>query len=333
MTPSKKHLKNTVITLLVILGIAAALWAYWKHKEKYPQTDDAYIQAHVVHVAAQVSGPVKTVSVKNLDRVKKNQLLFTVDPQPFQIAAQKAQAQLQLADQQMHAAQDAVKAAEAGVAQSQAQFSLAQKNAKRISTLVAQGKVSKAQGDEANSQLEVTKAGLTAAQSKLQEVQQSLGSVGDQNAQIQAARATLNEANLQLQYAQLKAPINGQLINFGLREGSMIIAGQPLFDIVETEAWWVDAHFKETELSRIRPGQKATIKIDLYPHKTFHGIVESISPGSGSAFSLLPAENATGNWIKVTQRFTVKISIQDPDASYPFRMGASSVVKIDTTSE
>ena len=144
------------------------------------------------------------------------------------------------------------------------------------------------------------------------------------------AKTALEQAALNLAYTNIMAPTDGELAQFTLRPGQTVTAYQGLFSLIGDNTWWVMANMKETNLNRIRVGQKATIYVDLYPSHSFHGIVKSISPGSGSSFDLLPAENATGNWVKVTQRFPVKIAITDLDPHYPLRIGASCSVVIDT---
>ena len=154
------------------------------------------------------------------------------------------------------------------------------------------------------------------------------GAGGDENAGIKAARAALEQARKDLGETRITAPANGLLGEVDLRPGSYVNAGDPLFALVENDPVWVDANFKETDLPRIRPGQPATVSVDLLPGKTFRGEVEGLSPASGAAFALLPPENATGNWVKVTQRFAVRIRILDPVPE--LRVRASAEVAVDT---
>ena len=153
---------------------------------------------------------------------------------------------------------------------------------------------------------------------------------GDDNPLIRQAKASLAGAQLALKNTIVHAPASGQLVNVRLRKGNNIAAGMPLFSIVEQQNWWIQANFKETDLARIKVGQPATVKVDIYPHHVFHGVVEALSQSSGAIFSLLPPENATGNWVKVTQRFPVRIRITNLAPAYPLRVGASATVKIDT---
>jgi membrane fusion protein (multidrug efflux system) len=162
----------------------------------------------------------------------------------------------------------------------------------------------------------------------LQAAQAERGAAGDANAPIKAAEAALAQARLDLQHTRVEAPADGVVGELSLRPGGFVNIGTPLFALVETAEVWVDANFKETDLPRIRPGQAAEVRIDLLPGRTFRGRVESLSPASGTAFALLPPENATGNWVKVTQRFPVRVRIMNPIPG--LRVGASSEVTIDT---
>jgi len=320
------------IWIIIILGIIAGITVYWHHQSLYPSTDDAYVQANIVNVSAQIDGPVEGIFVNNYQNVKKGQLLFTLDPRPFQIAVEQAEAKYNLAEQNMQADHDDVLVAEHTVNSAKAERILAQRNASRILKLVKDGQESRQEGDIVNNKLSVAQANLEAAEGRLAEAKANLGQYGDENAAIKQAKAALDQAKLDLSYTKVAAPEAGHLVNFNLRPGNMVSANQSLFNIVETNEWWVNANFKETQLDRIRAGQPASIVLDIYPHHTYHGTVYRTSPGSGAAFSILPAENATGNWVKVTQRFTVKVLITDkPDIRYPLRVGASATVTVDTT--
>ena len=325
----KKTFKIALAAVILLLLIIAG-YTYWRYQELNPSTDDAYIQANVVNIAAQVSGPIANIYTTNLAYVDKNAPLFAIDPTPFQIAVNKAEANLTNITQQIQALEAGVDSAEALVAERQAQLTDTEKQTQRTLELAKHQQISQAQADDAIANLHVAKASLAAAQSQLEQIKEQLGTPGDNNAQIREAKAEFENAKLNLQYTTISAPASGHVVKFDLRQGSMIQALQPLFVLIEDNHWWVNANFKETQLQRIRPGQPATIHLDIYPDHIFHGIVDSISAGSGSSFSLLPPEDATGNWVKVTQRFPVKIIITDPDPKHPLRVGASSTVTIHT---
>jgi len=320
------------LKIWIISGVCLCLivYAYFLYQKYFPSTDDAYVQAHVVDVAPQVSGLVDKIYVDNNQFVKKGTPLFDIDARPFNAALMQAQAQLSLAEQAMLADVAAVKVAQANVEKAQAQLDDQKKSYNRAMTLVKKGEASVQSGDDAKAQYDSAVADLTATQQQLIQAQQNLGEAGDNNAQIRQARANLETAKLNLSYTHITAPADGYVTNFELRKGSMVGAGQTIFEFVESHCWYVYANYKETQLGRIQANQLAKIKLDMYPKHTFHGYVASISDASGDVFSLLPPENATGNWVKVTQRFPVKIIITDADDKYPLRVGASSDVKIDT---
>lgn len=198
----------------------------------------------------------------------------------------------------------ALEKAKAQVAMNQATLTNAQSTAKRTLELVRRKFLSQQAGDNASAALQLADASLKLAQ------------------------AQLNQASLDLTWTEVKAPTQGWITNLTLRVGDNIAANQPLFALVSDHEFWIDANFKETELEHIRPGQQATIQVDTYPHHPFTGVIESISSGAGSAFSLLPPQNATGNWVKITQRVPVRVRVLHPDNRYPLRIGTSATVTI-----
>jgi membrane fusion protein (multidrug efflux system) len=248
-----KRFRNWPAMAIIALGLAAAAggYVYWHYVSLYPSTDNAYLQANVVQVAATVAGVVDEVPVKSFQAVKAGDVLMKIDERRFEGAVKGAQDRLRLAQ------------------------------AEKIS--------------------------------------------------VEEAQVNLQRAQQELDAATLKAPVDGILGKVSIRPGSMARPGQALFPIVDTSRWWVDANFKETDLARIRPGQKVTVYLDIYPDRAFSGEVEAVSPVSTTAFSLLPPENATGSWIKLTQRFPVRISLIARPDDPPMRIGASASVIVDTT--
>lgn len=319
---------NLLITTIAILIICAL--GYWHHEIYYPSTDDAYIQANIINIAPRITGQVSNIYVKNYQYVQKGQPLFDIDPAPFKDNLNQALAHLDEATQQVSATSSAVDTAKSILTERQAQLIDTQKNTSRILKLVTQKLLPLSEGDKAASNLSVAKAAVAAAQSQLQQAEETLGHTGTTNANIRIAEANVAQAQLNLDYTQVTAPHAGYIANFTLRTGDPVTAYQELFALVENGAFWADSNFKETDIARIRPGQPAIITIDMYPGITFHGIVSNISTGSGATFELLPPENATGNWVKVTQRFPVRVDIIHPDLNHPLRVGASAEVTIDT---
>lgn len=326
---NKKTIQTIIFSVIIIILFIAGYF-YWQRQKLYPSTDDAYIQAHIINVAPRVTGQISKVYVQNFQYVKKGQLLFDIDPKPFQVSLDKAIANLDETKQQVNAAKSAVMTAKSVLNERKAELTNTEKNTKRTLNLVSQKLYPVAAGDKAKSDLAVAKSAVNAAQSQLNEALQKLGHLGNANANIRAAKASIEQVQLDLQYTHIAAPSGGYISNFKLRTGDSVSAYQDYFAIVEKNEYWANANFKETDLSRIKSGQPATIKIDMYPGVIFKGIVSNISAGSGTTFSLLPAENATGNWVKVTQRFPVRVDITTRYKTNPLRVGASCEVTIDT---
>ncbi len=328
MNPITSKSLKLIVWLLIIGAVAAGLLTYWHFRASHPTTEDAYLQANVVQIATQITGPISTLLITNNHRVEQDSPLFTIDQRPFTMTFNKAQAFLSIAQHHHKARESALKEATAEQSERQAELTLKSKNAQRILKLVKMGQEAATLGDKVTSDLAVAEGALFAAKSKVSEANQNLSSAASD---IALAKATLDAASLNLEYTQITAPATGIIANFDLRIGSIVNAHQPLFALVEERQWWVDANFKETEMAQIKPGQSVDIEVDLYPGLHMNGVVESISRGSGNSFSLFPAENATGNWVKVTQRFTVRIKIIEPYPAEPLRIGASATVTVNTT--
>lgn len=323
-----KYIKWTVGAVIVIAGGVGGYF-YWRHTIEYPSTSDAYLHANVVRIAPQVSGRIKDLPVDDHQHVKQGQLLLIIDPEPFRIALARARARLQLARQQSQAAAAAVAAARAVVAQRKAELKDAEDNARRLLRLFHRHTVSRSTVDDAVAGRDAARAAVTQAEADLRKAVQEQAAAGSK-ASVKVAEAALKQARLNLSYTRITAPASGVLGTVNVQEGDVVDQDRALFPLVEDNSFWVDANFKETDLKRIRTGQPAVIKLDMYPDLTLHGEVDSIAPASGAAFSLLPPENATGNWVKVTQRFPVKVTITDQDPARPLRIGASAEVTVNT---
>lgn len=322
---------KTLLPLFILALLVAGGVEYWHYNRNYPSTDDAYVKAHVINIAPQVDGNVLDVKVQNHQYVEKGQLLFTIDNKAYQIELAKAQAQLDATKNQIAAADMAVDSARAIVQEKQAELADTRADTQRILALVHQNYESKSAGDLANKNLHVAQAALLAAQAQLKQAEQNRGELGENNSQLRAAQTAISAAQLNVGYTEVFAPTSGYIANFDLQAGDKVNAYQPIFAIIEDNSWWVDANFKETQLARISAGQNVKITMDMYPGKIFNGKVASISDGSGASFSLLPPENASGNWVKVTQRFPVKIILSSEDQKFPYRLDASATATVDTT--
>ena len=322
-----------ILLVGLYLGVGLGLVRYWNYRILHPSTDDAYVQAHIVNIAARVSGPVITVHVAENEYVAAGARLFDIDPATFEATVASAQANYEIAAQATGASDAEVGVARSTLDEQDVALARAVRSLERATSLASSNLISVSEFDNAKATHAEATASVARAQADLRRAQSKLGVKGEGNANVRAAAATLRSANLELSFTHVVAPVAGWVSNISLREGAMIIAERPQFSIVENEQWWVEANFKETDLGNLRPGSRAGITIDMYPGLRIDGEIESLGAGSGAVFSLLPPENATGNWVKVTQRFPVRIRINprndDPDNLKPLRVGASATVTID----
>lgn len=322
-----------LLLIVLCLGIAYGLRLYWEYRELHPSTDDAYVHAHVIDIAARVSGPVVAVHVAENDYVEAGQALFEIDPSTFAAAVDSARARYDMAAQDTGASDAEVSVARSTLEERKVTLARARRNLERATTLAASNLIAEAAFDDAQATAAEAEAAVGSARADLRRAESEFGARGDQNARVRAAAAALTAAELELSFTRVVAPVSGWVSNCDLREGAMVIAERPQFSIVQDGQWWVEANFKETELGHMRPGQPARITLDMYPDVELNGEVESLGAGSGAVFSLLPPENATGNWVKVTQRFPVRIGLaprhDDPDNLRPLRVGASATVTVD----
>lgn len=316
------------IWLGVAVLAALAGSGYMLYDPNVESTDNAYVNGPVVSVVAQVSGPVAKLNVADNQQVNKGDVLLQIDPRPFQIALDQAQAALALARQAVNQQMAQVQAAQAEVEQKRSDLAQAKSDAARVHQLAPKGYLPQETIEKADTGVSKAQAELQAAESKLLEAQVKLGRPGDENESIKSAQTAVEAAQLKLEYSRIVAPFSGKVSNLNLQPGSMVQASLPLFALIGDDQVWVDANFKETQLQRVQAGQKAEVRVDMYPNRIFHGHVQSISGGSGTAFSLLPPQNATGNWVKITQRVPVKVMIDDSDPALPLRIGTSADVKL-----
>jgi membrane fusion protein, multidrug efflux system len=303
---------------LVVLVVAGIGW--WLYARQYQSTDDAFIDGHIIPISPNVSAIVAAVHIDDNFRVKQGDLLVELDPRDFQVVVDQTNANANSAREKLAQAQAEVEVSNANVDQARAEVIVAQAVAdnannqyERFLHLEKQAR-SQQQLDDATATLKSDQAQVEAAKAKLSATQASASSavvsVKLAATDVDRATADLKQAQIDLDYCKIFAPEDGLITRKNVEPGSYVEKGQPLFSIVPT-AVWVTANFKETQLGRMEPGQPVTIEVDAYSDRKFQGKVESIQNGSGSRFSLLPPENATGNYVKVVQRIPVKI-IFDP---------------------
>ncbi len=327
-------MSRRVLGLVAILVVAAAIVGLgvrnWRHRQIYPATDNAYLQGDVTLVASRVPGSILTTRYRENDWVEAGTVLARLDPRDFEQALNAARASLTKAEASLVRRDAQIARAEAELDAARADARLKNADLERFQNLEERGSTARRQYDQARAASEVAAAQVLAAEKALVAVR--AGRSVDER-EIERARAAVAEAELRLSYCTIVAPTSGVLAEKNAQVGAVVAAGQPLFRIAHLQngAVWIEANFKETQLSRIRVGQPVEFTVDVDGERSFEGRVESIGAGSGSVFSLLPPENATGNWVKVVQRVPVRIAF-DLDAlpENSRRLGLSVRVTIDT---
>ncbi|WP_448646223.1 HlyD family secretion protein [Pseudomonas mohnii] len=298
-------------------------------------TDNAYIQADRVGVSTDVSGIIAAIEVADNQAVSKGQVLFRLKPEPFEIALASAQAQLESARNQILYLKASYNQSLAEIAQAEARLPYFQTNFQRLEKLVSVAAVSKTLYDDAHRDLDNIRQQIAVAKAQAAAALAQLGGRLDrpleQHPSYLQALASLNEAKRNLRNSVVTAPFDGVVTNVdALQVGAFLQPPQSGFSLISSDHLWVAASPKETELTNAQVGQGVTIEVDTYPGVTWHGTVDSISPASSASFSLLPAQNTTGNWVKVVQRIPVRIRIDDTAGKPALRHGMSAVVDIDT---
>lgn len=338
--PLRQRLRLPLMLLGPLLVLVAGAWWYLT-SGRYIATDDAYVQAARVQISNEISGRVIDVAVHDNQRVSKGEVLFRMDPRPFVISVEQAKARLAAARLQIAAMKATYREKLSNANAAAATLAYRQRERDRQQQLVARGFASQQQFDQAEQSYEVGVSQLAADQ---HDVAIALANLGgdpdmpvDQHPSVQEAQAALDQAELNLSYTVVRAPDDGIVTKVDqLQAGDWVqgvntgAAPTTLFYLVSTDRVWVEANFKESELTHMHPGQQATVEIDTYPDKVFRATVQSLSPGTGLTFSLLPPENATGNWVKVVQRLPVRLTIDDRDPNQPLHAGLSAYVDVDT---
>ncbi len=317
--------KVIVIVLLLVALVGGFIYEQYSAKER--STENAYLNASVIEVAPQVAGRVISVHVHENQRVHKGDPLFDIDPAPIEITLARAEADLAQAMETARQDSAEVAVARAQISQNAADLDNARTTLKRTQKLVAQHFLSQQAIDDAKSHVLMLQAVLEQSRAKLAKALSVPANIEDR-ADVQKARAAIAQAQLDLDRTHVSASQDGQITNLGINPGSLVSIGQPLFALIAADSFYIDANFKETELPGIRPGQGVDIEIDMYPHHPFHGTVASLSGGTGTAFSLLPPQNATGNWVKIAQRVPVRIRLDKQETDFPLRIGATATVTV-----
>jgi membrane fusion protein (multidrug efflux system) len=339
MTPKdsgkrKRALLIAVVVFVLAGGIWLLLWLFvFSHREK---TDDAYVGGNQVGISAQVPGIVVGVFADDTQMVKAGQLLVRLDPTDAEVALRKARSALAQAVRQVRQQTQSAAGAEAAVAARRTDLKKAEQDLRRRLPLLAERAVAPEEVQHARDAVAAAQAGLDAAERQADAARALVdGSIVADNPAVEQARAAFRQAWVAAQRNAIVAPVDGYVAQRSVQVGNSVQPGQSLMTVVPLHNLWIDANFKESQLRHVRIGQPARVEADIYGGSMeYHGKVVGLGAGTGSAFSLLPAQNATGNWIKVVQRIPVRIALDDNDLDkHPLRIGLSTLVTVDVTDD
>ena len=343
---SKRKVALLSVALAALLGGAAYALYYFLVLAHYESTDNAYVQGNIVQLTPQVSGTVVAINADDTDFVKRGQTIVRLDPADAQVALEQAEAQLAQAVREVRTlfanngtSKAQIAAREADVARARDEVRRAQDDVDRRAPLVRTGAVGQEEFSHVTSQLSVAKASMAAAEAATVAAREQLASnqsltdniTVEQHPNVLRASARVREAFLAASRNDLVAPVDGYVARRSVQLGQRVQAGAPLLSIVPLSEVWVDANFKEGQLRSLRIDQPVTLEADVYGKKVeYHGKVDGLGAGTGAAFALLPAQNATGNWIKVVQRVPVRIALDPKEVQeHPLRVGLSMDVRVD----
>jgi len=325
--------KKTILYSVPIIVILISIYFYI-HNSRYVTSDNAYIKLGISSISSQVNGVVKEIKVSNNQEVKENEPLVVIEDKPFRINLENAKASLDDAKNQVESLRASIASKKANLESAKANLEYYEKQYQRMKKLAPHSVMSKSDVDDAKRQYDNALQEVINSEETLKQELAKLD--GDMDLPLEnysiyvKAKADLEKAQFDLDNTVIYAPFNGVLANFYLKEGSYLNQGVPLFSVIDTSKVWVEANLKETELTNVRVGQKATIIVDSFPDQEFEAKVTSITRAAGSEFSILPAQNTSGNWVKVAQRIMIKLEFATP--SVPLASGMSAFITIDTKS-
>jgi membrane fusion protein (multidrug efflux system) len=331
--------------MALIGGLAAALVVgavfglrLWRYYQTHVSTDDAYVQADVAQVTARIDGTIVELLAEENAHVRQGDPILKLDPEEYVLKLREAEAAVAHTIHNVEQMKAAVLTAQSTLAVAEAEFAQLRLDHARAEQLAGRDVVPKERLDRTRNALRAGEARVEAARREVTRTRAALGVPLDapaaQQATVRQAQAARDVAALQLSYTDVRAPITGVVARRTIEVGQRIQSGQPLAMIVPLSRVYVVANFKETQLAAVRVGQPAEIEADVYPGVVYRGRVESLAPGSGAAFALLPPENASGNWVKVVQRVPVRIALDEPpDEERPLRVSLSVVATIDVSAE
>ena len=331
---SSRTLKRSVFLFVVpLLAVCVGLYLY-ASGGRYVSTDNAYVKANVIIISPEVSGRVTSVLVSDNQPVEANDILLQLDSSPLEITLNHARAQMAVIRTELESLRADYGETVVQAQQAEDKVRYLDKRYKRQRKLLKQGLSSEEKHDEAKHDLEAARREVQIIQQRVQRVLAQLA--GNENLPVEqhprylTAQTTYDQAVVDLKATTIRAPASGIVSNMKLQVGEYTQAGKPIFSLIENQPIWVEANLKETQLTHILPGQQATIVADAYPNKTWESVVSSIAPATGAEFSILPPQNASGNWVKVVQRIPINLVITDQTNGPQLRAGMTVSVRIDT---
>jgi membrane fusion protein, multidrug efflux system len=334
-----RRLLGILVSLIALIGVVMTGVLVTRRTNERPSTYDAYIQAYIVNMAPEVSGRIVELNVLDNQQVKEGQVLFRIDPKPYQLSLDQARAAVQALEAQLAVITSEVAsqtsgaaAAATGINTAEAQLELAASTLDRLEPLLGHGFVSAEQVDQARTAKETARVALERARQMAAQAREAITSTKPTEAQLDGARATLALAERNLDKTAARSPSNGRITALQVAAGEFADAGHPLFTIINTERWYAIGNFRETDLAGIKPGQRATVFVMAQPRLPLHGTVDSlgwgVASGVSATFGGLPHVESTLNWVRIAARFPVRVLLDDPPEDL-MRLGASAVIEIE----
>ncbi len=335
-TTGNRRLRAALLVVAPCLAVAVGLLV-WLAGGRYIATENAYVKADIVQISAEIAGRVQAVEVADHEMVRPGDVLVRLDPEPFSMALAAAEAELDASRAEVATLIASWQEARSELKEAESKVSFWETQLARQQQLAGRGIVSSTRLEEVEISAIAARDRVAVMRRKVQRVAAQLGGQPereiDQHPLVREKQAARNRAALELSRTTVRAPVGGAAVNVRLQVGEHIRAATPLFALVSDSRPWVEANFKETELTHVRPGHRATVVLDIYPAVEWQAEVESISPATGAEFALLPPQNASGNWVKVVQRLPVRLRLLPHAGEPPLRAGMTATVRVDTERE
>jgi membrane fusion protein, multidrug efflux system len=332
----RRMLRGVLLVLVPLAAVAIGLH-YYVLGGRYEVTENAYVKTHIIAVSAEVAGRVVEVAVRDNQPVAAGALLFQLDPEPFELEVARAEAQMAVVRTELEALRAAYRVSLAESAEAEASIGFLTRQLERQEMLKARGMGREESYDEARHNLDAAQRKLESSRQRVRSVLASLGGDIDlppeRHPRYLQAKAARDAAQVDLARARVVAPAAGVVSNMRLQPGEHVSRGVPVFSLIEDGHVWVEANYKETQLTHMRVGQQATVSADAYPGSEWQARVSAIAPATGAEFAVLPPQNATGNWVKVVQRIPVIVQLDPADGAPPLRAGMTVSVSVDTGRE